>query len=42
VAKILQPVHPSVIAGAIDTGSVIYHANDSIAQKINESLRGIY
>lgn len=43
---IAEAPHPartaSVIAAPIDTGTVPYRMNGSIAQKINQSLRGLY
>ncbi len=43
VAETQQPAHfSSAIAASINTGTVAYHPNDSIAQKIKEGLRGIY
>ena len=43
VAESLESTRtPSVIAAPIYTGTVAYHTNDSITQKINDGLRGIY
>jgi murein L,D-transpeptidase YafK len=43
VAEAPQPARTaSVIVAPINSGTVPYRTNDSIAQKINESLRGIY